>query len=469
MKGARRWAVALALCGWVALAPLAAGADQFSIGGFVRLDHYGGVAEERFYTNDRVRLTALSRLRAAADSGFWTALLEVTGHVQYDDGGFSVAPGALTVRDLDNLIRRAFLSVRLDAFDVDVGKKFVRWGKVDFLSPLDVINHANLEVPELDDRLERTLADPMLHVTAYLSDEVSVELVYVPFLAPYLVDIEELDMDYELFSLDVDMEFLHPEVEPFSQWAHSVHAALNYSTFLADLQLTYSYYRDQIPDVDLSGLEERVDGALVDIEGTVVTSHGRAHNIGLGASFGLDGVGLDGWVVSIDNAAKFHGNNLDGSRIDVKNPEIRSVLQLDHAFAIDQQQFLAIAAVIHRLVLFDETAWQSDYTPFLENRIGSLSDRELFQDEPSSWYVAGRLQTDFLREQLNVEATSVWGITEEALHLAPRVSYEFTDTWTVAVGANLWFTLGDPDPDKTGVLRRDDAKDNVFIRTTLSY
>ena len=174
-------------------------------------------------------------------------------------------------------------------------------------------------------------------------------------------------------------------------------------------------------------------------------------------------------MVSIDNAAKFHGNNLDGSRIDVKNPEIRSVLQLDHAFAIDQQQFLAIAAVIHRLVLFDETAWQSDYTPFLENRIGSLSDRELFQDEPSNWYVAGRLQTDFLREQLNVEAMSVWGITEEALHLAPRVSYEFTHTWTVAVGANLWFTFGDPDADKTGVLRRDDAKDNVFIRTTLSY
>ena len=160
-------------------------AQEVAVGGFVRLDHYGGVAEESFYSNERVRLTALTQLRADDEAGFWSAFLEVVAHLQYDDEGFSVAPGALTARDIDDMIRRAYVSLRFDAFDVEVGKKFVHWGKVDFLSPLDVINHVNLEVPALGDLFEGPLADPLLHVTAYPTDELSIELVYVPFLAPW--------------------------------------------------------------------------------------------------------------------------------------------------------------------------------------------------------------------------------------------------------------------------------------------
>ena len=444
-------------------------AQEVEVSGFVRLEHYGGVAEESFYTNDRVRLTALSQLHADDEAGFWSAFLEVVAHLQYDDEGFSVAPGALTARDIDNLIRQAYASFRFDAFDafdafdVEIGKKFVHWGKVDFLSPLDVINHVNLEAPALGDLFEGPLADPLLHVTAYPTDDLAIELVYVPFLAPYLVTVDEFDIDFQFGLLDIDMAFRNPEVQPFSEYAHSIHGAISYSTFLADLQVSYSWFRDQIPDIDLSGLEERID-VLHEIEGTIVPAYGRAHNIGLGAS-----VGLDGWVISADVGAKFHQNNLDGSQIGVKNPEIRSVLQVDHPFAIGAQQVFATAGVIHRLVLFDDTAWKSDYSPFLASIIGSLHDRELFQHEPSTWYLISRLQTSFLREQLSVETTGVWGIDEAALHLAPRVSYAITDTWSAAAGANLWFTLDGPDSTKTGLLRQDDAKDNVFIQTTLRY
>ena len=452
-----------AVLAWGVAALSVAVAQEVGVGGFVRLDHYGGVAEERFYSNDRVRLTALSQIRADDDAGFWSAFVEVVAHLQYDDEGFSVAPGALTSRDVDNLVRQAYASFRFDAFDIEVGKKFVHWGKVDFLSPLDVVNHVNTEVPALVDVFEAPLADPLLHVTAYPTDELAIELVYVPFLAPYVIAVDELDIDFQFGLLDVDMEFRNPEVEPFSEFAHSVHGAISYSTFLADLQLSYSWFRDQIPDIDLSGLDERID-VLHEIEGTILPAYGRAHNIGLGAS-----VGLDGWVISADVGAKFHQNNLDGSQIGVKNPEIRSVLQVDHPFALGEQQIFATAGVIHRLVLFDEDAWESDYSPFLESIIGSLHDREMFQDEPSHWYLIARLQTSFLREQLSVETTGAWGISEDALHLAPRASYAITDTWSVAAGANLWFTLDGPDSTKMGLLRRDDAKDNVFIQTTLRY
>ena len=358
-----------ALLAWALAALPVLFAQEVAVGGFVRLDHYGGVAEESFYSNERVRLTALTQLRADDEAGFWSAFLEVVAHLQYDEEGFSVAPGALTARDIDDMIRRAYVSLRFDAFDVEIGKKFVHWGKVDFLSPLDVINHVNLEVPALGDLFEGPLADPLLHVTAYPADELSIELVYVPFLAPYRGDRGRIRHRLPVRSAGHRHGAPHPEVQPFSEYAHSIHGAVSYSTFLADLQLSYSWFRDQIPDIDLSGLEERID-VLHEIEGTIVPAYGRAHNIGLGAS-----VGLDGWVISADVGAKFHQDNLDGSRIDVKNPEIRSVLQVDHPFAIGQQQLFATAGVIHRLVLFDEDAWESDYSPFLESIIGSLHDR----------------------------------------------------------------------------------------------
>ena len=194
-----------ALLAWALAALPVLFAQEVAVGGFVRLDHYGGVAEESFYSNERVRLTALTQLRADDEAGFWSAFLEVVAHLQYDEEGFSVAPGALTARAIDDMIRRAYVSLRFDAFDVEVGKKFVHWGKVDFLSPLDVINHVNLEVPALGDLFEGPLADPLLHVTAYPTDELSIELVYVPFLAPYVVTVDEFDLDFQFGLLDVDM------------------------------------------------------------------------------------------------------------------------------------------------------------------------------------------------------------------------------------------------------------------------
>ena len=470
MYRARRIAAALT---WSLAGLVAAAADDgvdFDVTGFLQLDHYGLVAPDRFYTNQRLRLTAVTRLEAASATGDAAAFVELMGFAQYGVHGLESSPAGVTLTDLDNLIRQAYVALRLGAFDLDIGKKFVRWGKVDLLSPLDVVNHTNTDLLALDDVLGGTRADPLVHVTAFPSDTLSVELVYVPFLAPDVVAIEELAIDTGFTILgttfDVDARFINPAVPPFSEWAHSVHAALSYSTFVADLQISYSYFRDQLLDFDLSRLQERrsEDGKRHDITGTVRPAYRRAHNVGLGAS-----LALDGWVVSADIGFKFAAENLSGSRIDIKNPELLTVLQADHAFAIGAQQINALAGVFHRQVLHDGSAWQSDYSPFLEAYVGTLADQYLLQDRPHTWYLVGRLHTTFLRERLGVEALGVWGITEEAIHLAPRISYAMSDTLSVAAGANLWWLLDDPDSVETGLLRRDDAKDNVFLRTTLHF
>ena len=443
-------------------APSAADELEVVVGGLVRLEHYW-LAEDRSSADDRSRLTALSQIRAGAGDT-WTAYLELIGHLRVDPDGAAVAPDELTLGDADDLVRQAYLSLRLGAFDVDLGKKFVTWGKVDFASPLDVVNHFDGDLLALTDPLHGPRADPLLHVTAYPSDDLSVELVYVPFLAPNLLPFEELELDFRLGALAVDAALRYPKTAPFAEWAHSLHGAVSWSTFLLDLQVTYSWFRDQMPDLDLSRLQERI-GARHEIEGVVVPAYHRAHNVGLGAS--LD---LGGWVISADAGAKFLEQNLDGTRIDIKNPELRSALQVDRLFAVGQQPLTATAGVAHRLVLYDRSAWRSPYSEFLTNFIGTEADRRLhLQHEPSTWYLLSRLQTSLLRERLSAETTAVWGVSEQALHLAPRLSYAITDSWSVAGGANLWLMLDGPDSARTGLLRRDDAKDNVFFRATLRY
>ena len=110
-------------------------AQEVAVGGFVRLDHYGGVAEESFYSNERVRLTALSQLRADDEAGFWSAFLEVVAHLQYDEEGFSVAPGALTARAIDDMIRRAYVSLPVRRLRCRGGQEVRALGQGGFPEP----------------------------------------------------------------------------------------------------------------------------------------------------------------------------------------------------------------------------------------------------------------------------------------------------------------------------------------------
>ena len=229
-----------------------------------------------------------------------------------------------------------------------------------------MVNHTNTATLGLGDAFESPLADPMVHVTAYLDDAFSLELVYVPFLAPDLVGIDELDFDLTLGTYDIDARFENPRLPLFSEWAHSVHAALSYTSFVVDAQVTYSFFRDQTPDFDLSGIQETsrtVDGEThYVIRGAVVPGYYRAHNFGVGAS-----AALGGWVLSADGGLKLT-ENADGTRIDIKRPEILYAVQADRAVSIGRQPFNVSAGLYHRLILHADAELKSEYSPLDRER-----------------------------------------------------------------------------------------------------
>ncbi|MDD9986541.1 MAG: hypothetical protein OXQ31_09740 [Spirochaetaceae bacterium] len=462
-----------ALFAALALTAPNAGAEEWDVtlSGFLKLDHYGLVAEERLYTNERVRLTAAAQVEAANAMGDLSAFAElhafaqVGEHIAVPETAVERRFGEVVVIDPEFIVRQAYVTLRTDAFDIDVGQKFVHWGKVDLLSPLDVINHTNTATLGLGDAFESPLADPMVHVTAYLDDALSLELVYVPFLAPDLIGIAELDFDLTFFNYDIDARFENPRVPLFSEWAHSAHAALSYTSFAVDAQVTYSFFRDQTPDFDLSGITETsrtVDGEThYVVRGVVVPGYNRAHNFGVGAS-----AALAGFVLSADAGLKLT-ENTDGTRIDVKRPEILYAVQADRAVSIDQQPFNVSAGLYHRLILHPDAELKSEYSPLVENVVAELRDFYMLQEDPSTLYVVARADTSLFRETLSVGVIGAWGITERALHLAPRAGLRLSDHVSAAAGANLWFEWS---PGvASGLLGRDDAKDNVFAQLVVRY
>lgn len=462
-----------ALLAALVLTALHAGAQEWdlALGGFLKLDHYGRlVAGETSYINERMRLTAVAQVEANA-TGDLSAFAELHAFAQF--GEHAAVPMTVVGRHTHHwvvinpefIVRQAYVTLRTDAFDVDVGLKFVHWGKVDLLSPLDVINHTNTATLSLVDAFESPLADAMAHVTAYLDDALSLELVYVPLLARDLIGIAELDFSRTFANYDIYARFENPR-PLFPGWAHSVHAALSYTSFAVDAQVTYSFFRDQTPDFDLSRLTEtsRTEGdeTHYSIRGVVMPGYNRAHNFGVGAS-----TALGEFVLSADAGLKLT-ENADGTRIDIKRPEILYAMQADRAVSIGRQPFNVSAGLYHRLILHPDAELKSKYSPLVENVVTDLRDLYLLQQDASTVYVVGRADTSLFRETLNVGVVGAWGIMERALHLAPRAEVRLNDYVSAAGGANLWFSWEEPGI-ATGLLGRDDARDNVFAQLVVRY
>ena len=128
----------------------------------------------------------------------------------------------------------------------------------------------------------------------------------------------------------------------------------------------------------------------------MVPGYYRAHNFGAGAS-----AALGGWVLSADGGLKLT-ENADGTRIDIKRPEILYAVQADRAVSIGRQPFNVSAGLYHRLILHADAELKSEYSPLVENVVAALRDFYLLQEEPSTVYVVGRLDTSLFRETLNL-------------------------------------------------------------------
>ena len=424
------------------------------------VDYYSHVDPSSFLEPARLRLTLLPEIGYATPSGVLDARLSLLLYIQgFSADSIFVSP--------ERIIREAYMGLHVGRFDIYAGHRFVHWGKVDILSPLNNVNHADTTVLSTDDPFESTLSDLLLQLRFYPTDMLYAELVYVPFLQPEVIDIEEVSIQEILqlpipgdlaYVYDIDASFLNRTPAPYSEWANSVHVALHLLSFWFDLTCVYSNFVDQMPDFDLSGVTETMqnDGTTEThtVRGTAYPAYDRVSSLGLATS-----LYLGDFLLSADTAFKITGDP-GGTRMEVKNSELFSVVQLERLFW--QNRLRVQTNIIHRYVFDADADIVSDYSPAVEAYINAIISEYLQQDRSSQLY--GLLHTDvsFLRETLTFAPTAIYGINEKVFLLMPRVSYKVNDYLTCSAGADIWFGK-----EGNGVLGANLAKDNAYIRARL--
>ena len=441
--------------------PSVIGAIDVDLGVRAFVDYYALIDPATFYSSERLRFTVSPELSLRTEKRLFDLSLSAVAYAQ----GFST-PNLI---DPERILRDAYLGLHIGLADLYIGQKIVSWGKVDVLSPLNNVNHGDATVLSIDAPLEGTMPDLLLQLRFYPSDLLSLELVYVPFLKPDEIGVEELAIQNRLeLSIpgqktqiyDLDATFRNPRLGPFEQWAHAYHAALHLLSYWVDVTAAYSYFVDQAPDFDLSDLTEitteDADAITRSIRGSGVPGYNRAHSFGLASSFYVAD-----YLVSADIAIKLT-SDLDGSRMEIKNNEAMWVAQVERLFW--NNRLRVQANLLHRLVLNYGAEIASAFSPVVEAYLKATIDAYLFQSEQSQLYALLHADARFLRERLSSAFTLIYGFDEGITYVIPRLSYVLNDYVSVSAGADLWF--GDASEGFLGVNLE---RDNFFIRAQLRY
>lgn len=360
----------------------------------------------------------------------------------------------------EHILREGYFKLFMGNFSLSLGQKFVNWGKVDFYSPINVMNPIDTTVPSLDNVEESRLPVLMADLVMKLGDSAILEFIYEPFLRPYYYPDEQLDIKVDLLAFDIDAAFAHEKVPYLSQEAHSVFAALNYWSYWYDLLLSYAWYTDPYPDFDLTGISQEVDTSgyinKYIIRGKALNTYSRAHLIGLAAS-----TNFEGWGFDFENALKIT-EDWQGSKAEIKNSEWVANFQINKTLFTE---WFFQFNTIYRYVINHGEAPVSELHSALLTSIESEMQKRFLQPEQSTVYIAGHIHRYILNETLYLALNSGFGFSpsaemyENEIYAAPRISYLFSDHWKLNAGADLYLQ-----GHEAGYIGRNRLKDNFYIR-----
>ena len=421
-------------------------------------DYYGLIDPTTFYESDRMRFTVVPEIMGKSSSNIVSYRLNSVLYFQ--------PVGDPTFTEPERLIREANVGLHFDIFDMYLGQKFVNWGKVDVLSPVNTINHSDNTVLSLDNYFEASVPDLLGQVMVHFSDSLNIEIVYVPFFQPNIDPIEEIVIDRELTisfptmktqHYDINAAFHDREIGPFDRTGHSIHGSANYFSDLFDLSGYYSYYIDPFLDFNLSNVEEEtVIGVDTDdhfITGKAYPGYNRVHSFGMAGSFYL----LD-FLISMDGAFKLTQDR-DGSQMEIKNSQFFYIVQIERTFLRNVHGQLNL---FHRYILNSDATIKSAYSPAVQSYIKAVIDDYLMQEPSSQIYVLMHLDTSFFHEKLLPGANVIYGFSEKGWYYAPRLAYRISDYVIVYTGADIW-TGG----MEGGFLGRNKENDNFYVRLQL--
>ncbi|MCF6334497.1 MAG: hypothetical protein L3J12_01985 [Spirochaetales bacterium] len=416
---------------------LITGGSLFAIDFFGTLftDYYGDIEPSASYENLRGRLF----FQPTISGGLFDYALEyeVSANIYYDlftDPGYTMP---------ENILKEAYLSAFFENFDLSVGQKIVSPGMTDVFSPLNNINGEYVNKLSLDDPFEGKRADLLVQLQYYPGFDDSFQLVVVPFPRPDYEPDKTISMVYS----GIDADFIFKSDPYLTDTGPSVFLAYNHFSPGFDLQLNYSYYTEQTPNFDLSGLS--YSSILTGAGNTIYT---RNHTFG--GSYGTSFKGL----ALVEELAVNLTEDFLGERIGIKNSDITLNSQITGT--LPGGTFAQVNLVYQYIINFNQgsTAFPEPVETKLEDELNGFFN----QPVEHIALIIIQLQNSFLNDKLYLALNA--GYFYPQVYIAPRAAFALSDKMTIEAGADI--KTGAPS-DK--FLARGNQEDNYYIRLKFEF
>jgi hypothetical protein len=345
------------------------------------------------------------------DNGINNAMLWARFNRSITDNVSLFASGHVGVEDVGsdnrdrNRLREGYVDLRLNQWDVRVGKQIIAWGRADRINPTDNLTPRDftLLVPEEDDNRFGSLA---VNAKLMLRDnQYALHTIWLPDFQPYRYPIPVPAG----FSVDKDTP----------DGADNFAVKLERSGGKVDWSVSYFYGYDLVPDWRF------MTSALPSL-----VAQGRHHKIHV---LGLDGATTSGNFGIRWELAYTHTKDSDGDDPEIKNPFFYGVFGVERTFMDNLnvnvqvytrhvRKFTDPGSLLNPLV--QGVAWQS-----------AISSNQAKQNE---YGVTTRISKKWMNDTLEGEFAAIYNFSPNGYLLRPKIIYAFTDHFKGCFGAEYY-------------------------------
>ncbi|MFP3928423.1 MAG: DUF1302 family protein [Desulfobacteraceae bacterium] len=412
--------------------------SAFSFSGrfWTRLAH--DLREQNPYEDDAYNHTKL-RLRADYDPAPGTSLvMSIDGdHFIYRNSGDH--DHTTSIRPYEFYIRRSW-----DWLEITLGNQIVRWGKIDQVSPLDIVNPEDLRDGFAQTREERKLPIPMVDLKLF-KGMYKFEAVFIPFFQESKLDL--IGRDWAMF------HHYDRQVGPFeivekdlpNDLSHSEYGFRFSGTFKKlDYALSYFRTREDTPSI----------GTIAAPPGFRVPDPSRATLMGLARTAN---------DLSQPVTLDYKRQHVYGLEFETTWGEfgIRGDFAYIHErYFLDHRLRRTSRPVFHYALGVDYNRPGSYYVniQFSQQIVRHYESTLLFADEVTN-AVNGTLTKDLWDGKLELGLRYLYNFTQDDYYLNPSVTLEYWRNITLELGLDI---LGGPEESTLGVFEDNDEAYCIF-------
>ena len=328
-------------------------------------------------------------------------------------------------------IDEAFVRAFFGPVAVLGGLSKLTWGKADSFGPLDVVNPLDYsDLTKLSDPQSVKISRPMIHAAWSLGSFSKLEAVFVPWFEGHKFAASGRwapDQVKTLQGSGINAEDYYPETRTLEY----AQAGSRFTTSFGSSDFGFQYYYGRLPRPSVN--LQFTPAPVPDI------NYSYYHQLGVDFARVISGFNL-----RAEAGANITGD-LDGRDGKVNNPA------LVWSLGFDRDLFDGITLNLQgtgKVILFHSKI--SD-NPLLDCEAGSNA---------SSTRITGIVSKKFLRDELELKVSGLWGIEDKDFLVMPAIAWSRND---VGIEVSAGFFGG----DEKGELGQ--YRDNGFVKVCLSY